>query len=232
MEGRPETRRFTARLPCWMSVRIDCPRLILRNRSCFPAQPPSLGVGEIRMRSATVHSSLPFLSTQSRPVRQSSERGAGTPGRPDSFQPAAAGTGSSLSFRATSRMNTLAEGPAILPIVSPRQQRQMGPKRQADLARAVRKEIATFARKLARDHRALFASDPALRKRAGQFLTAPVLPDKQTNNRDVVIAAVGLTSQVGIQYQGRKGAGPRGVSLQMLRAAEFEGAGLTESIGL
>jgi transposase len=39
--------------------------------------------------------------TPSRPVRQSQKRRAGTPRRPDSFQPAAAGTGRSLSLRAT-----------------------------------------------------------------------------------------------------------------------------------
>src|SRR5439155_20264017 len=42
----------------------------------------------------------------SHPVRQSSQRGAGTPRRPDSFQPAAAGTGRSLSLRATSLPST------------------------------------------------------------------------------------------------------------------------------
>jgi|ERR1035437_6086555 hypothetical protein len=45
------------------------------------------------------------------------------------------------------------------------------------LPRTIRKEIATLARKLAREHRGLFASNPAFRKRAGQFLIA-LLPPK------------------------------------------------------
>jgi hypothetical protein len=45
-------------------------------------------------------------------------------------------------------------------------------KKDAELPRSVWKEIATFARKLARDHRALIASDPNYRKRARQVLTA------------------------------------------------------------
>ena len=54
----------------------------------------------------------------------------------------------------------------------------MDPERTiAVLPRAIRKELATLARKLPRDHRALFASDPICRKRAGQFLTA-LLPPK------------------------------------------------------
>src|SRR3954464_12561429 len=61
MEGSPVTRRLTARLPAWTSVRIDCPRLTLRKRSCLPAQPPSLGAGVSRICSTTVQPSLPFL---------------------------------------------------------------------------------------------------------------------------------------------------------------------------
>jgi hypothetical protein len=40
------------------------------------------------------------------------------------------------------------------------------------LPKELRKEIAAFARKLAKDYRPQFTSDPNLRKRAGQFLTA------------------------------------------------------------
>jgi hypothetical protein len=43
----------------------------------------------------------------------------------------------------------------------------------AELARAIRKGLASLARKLARHHCALFA---AYRKRAGQFLTALLPP--------------------------------------------------------
>ena len=45
-------------------------------------------------------------------------------------------------------------------------------KRMRNSHGSVWKEIATFARKLARDHRALIASDPNYRKRARQVLTA------------------------------------------------------------
>jgi hypothetical protein len=44
------------------------------------------------------------------------------------------------------------------------------------------KEIAEFARSLTRDHRSLFVSDPNLRKRAGQFLTA-LLPQTQAKGK-------------------------------------------------
>jgi hypothetical protein len=46
---------------------------------------------------------------------------------------------------------------------------QFGCATKAEIPRALRKELATLARKLARDHRALFASDPIYRKRAGSF---------------------------------------------------------------
>jgi hypothetical protein len=57
------------------------------------------------------------------------------------------------------------------------------PQTRAELPRAIRKELATFARKLARDHRALFASDPIYRKRAGQFLTALLPPKSRRRGR-------------------------------------------------
>jgi hypothetical protein len=47
----------------------------------------------------------------------------------------------------------------------------------------IRKEIAAFARNLAREHRALFASDPTYRKRAGQFLTALLPPKPRRQGR-------------------------------------------------
>src|SRR5712691_10660683 len=61
-------------------------------------------------------SALPFVrlsrlvrSTHGHPVRQSSKRGIGTPRGSDSFQPAAVGTGSSLSFRSASLPGTRRE---------------------------------------------------------------------------------------------------------------------------
>jgi hypothetical protein len=53
----------------------------------------------------------------------------------------------------------------------------------ANLPRSLRKEISTLARKLARDYRALFASDPIYRKRAGQFLTALLPPKPRRRGR-------------------------------------------------
>jgi hypothetical protein len=50
------------------------------------------------------------------------------------------------------------------------------------LPKEVRKELATFARKLKRGYRQLFASNPVYRKRAGQFLTA-LLPPKPRRGR-------------------------------------------------
>ena len=47
----------------------------------------------------------------------------------------------------------------------------------------MRKELATVARKLAREHRALFASNPVYRKRAGQFLTALLPPKPRRRGR-------------------------------------------------
>jgi hypothetical protein len=51
------------------------------------------------------------------------------------------------------------------------------------LSRSIRNEIAAFARKLAREHRALFASAPIYRKRAGQFLTALLPPKPRRRGR-------------------------------------------------
>jgi hypothetical protein len=56
-------------------------------------------------------------------------------------------------------------------------------RRILQLPQAVRKEISQFARKLKRDHRQLFASDPAFRKRAGQFLTALLPPKPRRRGR-------------------------------------------------
>src|SRR5215831_21073573 len=49
--------------------------------------------------------------------------------------------------------------------------------------RDLRKEIAAFARRLAKEHRGLFTSDPNLRKRAGQFLTALLPPKPRRRGR-------------------------------------------------
>jgi hypothetical protein len=49
--------------------------------------------------------------------------------------------------------------------------------------RDLRKEIAQFARKLAKEHGGLFTSDPNLRKRAGQFLTALLPPKPRRRGR-------------------------------------------------
>lgn len=54
---------------------------------------------------------------------------------------------------------------------------------KSELPRDLRKELATFARKLAREHRTLFAANPNLRKRAGQFLTALLPPRPRRRGR-------------------------------------------------
>lgn len=51
------------------------------------------------------------------------------------------------------------------------------------LPKELRKELTATARKLAKEHRALFASDPHLRKRAGQFLTALLPPKPRRRGR-------------------------------------------------
>jgi hypothetical protein len=67
----------------------------------------------------------------------------------------------------------------------------------------MRKELATFARKLKRDHGALFATDPIYRERAGQFLTA-LLPPKPRRRgrpgRPDVTTAIRLLRQFRRQY--------------------------------
>ena len=71
--------------------------------------------------------------------------------------------------------------------------------RSTELPRPLRRELATLARKLAREHRALFASDLIYRKRAGQFLTA-LLPPKPRRRgwpgRADVTAAIRLLGQL------------------------------------
>lgn len=60
----------------------------------------------------------------------------------------------------------------------------LSPRRaEPELPRPVRKEIAALARKLNREHRPLFASDPVYRKRAGQFLTALLPPKPRRRGR-------------------------------------------------
>jgi hypothetical protein len=53
----------------------------------------------------------------------------------------------------------------------------------ASLPQALRKEIAALARKLAKEYRTVFAEDPTLRKRAGQFLTALLPPKPRRRGR-------------------------------------------------
>jgi hypothetical protein len=55
--------------------------------------------------------------------------------------------------------------------------------RSKNLPHDVRAELSAFARKLAREHRALFLSDPIYRKRAGQFLTALLPPKPRRRGR-------------------------------------------------
>jgi hypothetical protein len=52
-----------------------------------------------------------------------------------------------------------------------------------ELPRQLRKEIAAFALSLKRDYRAMFASDPIYRKRAGQFLMALLPPKPRRRGR-------------------------------------------------
>jgi hypothetical protein len=52
-----------------------------------------------------------------------------------------------------------------------------------NLARPLRTEIAAFAISLRRQYKALFAADPLLRKRAGQFLTALLPPKPRRRGR-------------------------------------------------
>jgi hypothetical protein len=57
-----------------------------------------------------------------------------------------------------------------------------------DLPRSLRKEIAACARKLKRHHRALFTSDRAYRKRAGQFLTGLLPPKPKRRGRRGILS--------------------------------------------
>jgi hypothetical protein len=77
------------------------------------------------------------------------------------------------------------------------------PQAPAELTRSIRKEISRFARKLARDHRAVFAANPNLRKRAGQFLTALLPPKPKRRGRpgiESVTTAVRLLRRFRCQY--------------------------------
>jgi hypothetical protein len=51
------------------------------------------------------------------------------------------------------------------------------------LPKELRKNLISIARKLAREHHALFTSEPNLRKRAGQFLTALLPPKPRRRGR-------------------------------------------------
>ena len=71
------------------------------------------------------------------------------------------------------------------------------------LPQAVRKEIAAFARKLAKEHRAVFAEDPTRRKRAGRFLTALLPPKPRRRGRPgdpTVTKAIRLLRKFRRQY--------------------------------
>jgi hypothetical protein len=76
-----------------------------------------------------------------------------------------------------------------------------------DLPRSLRKEIAAFARNLKGDHRALFSSDPAYRKRAGQFLTALLPPKPKRRGRPgipSVTKAIALLKKYRREHRGEK----------------------------
>src|SRR5690349_17697826 len=69
--------------------------------------------------------------------------------------------------------------------------------------RDLRKEIAQFARKLARDYRLQLIDEPKLRKRAGQFLTALLPPKPRRRGRPglrSVTTAIGLLREYSRQY--------------------------------
>jgi hypothetical protein len=77
----------------------------------------------------------------------------------------------------------------------------------AGLPRAIRKELATLARKLNREHRALFAGNPNLRKRAGQFLIALLPPKPRRRGRpgiQSVTQAIRLIGKFRRQYRGER----------------------------
>jgi hypothetical protein len=75
------------------------------------------------------------------------------------------------------------------------------------LPRELRKEIAAFARKLAKEHQAVFTEDPTRRKRAGQYLTA-LLPPKRRRGRPgdpTVTKAIRLLRKFRRQYPNEHG---------------------------
>src|SRR5262249_20608926 len=74
---------------------------------------------------------------------------------------------------------------------------------RSDLPREVRTELAQFARKLARQFKSLFASDPLYGKRAGQFLTALLPPKPRRRGRPgirSVTVAIRLLQQLKRDY--------------------------------
>jgi hypothetical protein len=76
------------------------------------------------------------------------------------------------------------------------------------LPQALRKEIAALARKLAKEYRTVFAEDPALRKRSGQFLTALLPPKPRRRERPgdpIVTKAVRLLRKFTRQYPNEHG---------------------------
>lgn len=80
-------------------------------------------------------------------------------------------------------------------------------KLRANIPRALRNELANFARHLARDYRQLLASDPIYRKRAGQFLTALLPPKPRRRGRPGipgVTLAIRLIAQFRRQYPGER----------------------------
>jgi hypothetical protein len=71
------------------------------------------------------------------------------------------------------------------------------------LSREIRKEVAQFARKLAKGYRSQFTSDTNLRKRAGQFLAALLPPKPRRRGRPglpSVTTAIRLLRQFRRQY--------------------------------
>jgi hypothetical protein len=73
----------------------------------------------------------------------------------------------------------------------------------------MRKEIAAFARKLAKEHRGLFNSDLNLRKRSGQFLTALLPPKSRRRGRPGradVTKAIRLRRKFKREYPNDRGA--------------------------
>jgi hypothetical protein len=81
---------------------------------------------------------------------------------------------------------------------------------RAPIPSALRKEIATFARKLKRDYRVLFATNPLNRRRAGQFLTALLPPKPRRRGRPGradVTTAIRLLRQFRRQHRNERPAG-------------------------